>query len=399
MADYSFLSGGRDDGRAATDDDAFIVGLGAWKSWYSGLMDTRRPTAEMPHEELTGSGLAEKTGPGAMQGPRTVARILLAFVVCSVIFSDYWTYSRQFHFNPGTWLDLIEGTGGAPMQYRIGILKSADFLQRHGHMGLRHALTLIDFFCSMVACYLLLSVLEHDRVYRGAGQIARWFGALSLVFLVQYYFSWMTWYQRPETMASTAVMAATLWLLKVKLPLSKTAATLTTSAAMLVLAAMQGFIRADVAFVAHLGIFLVCLTFVGNGLSLTRGVQMVVSGLGALIAGGIQYYLMHVVYPHATYGTVPVFFLPYSVVHPLNWISFLLFMPAWVWLATRLAKRGAAGDAPGIAIFAGSAMYLILWVTVGNLDEVRIFLPYMAALIPLMCVCAMRQFLSVKVAA
>ncbi len=351
-------------------------------------MDTRRPAAEMPHEELTGSALDEKAGLSATLSPRVVGRILLAFVACSVVFPDYWTYSRQFHADPASWADMIQGTGGAPMQYRIGVVKLADFLQRHGHTALRHGFTLIDLFCSIFAAYLLLSVLEHDKTYRAAGQAARWFGALSLVFLVQYYFSWMSWYQRPETMASTAVMAATLWLLKVKLPLPKTAAPLITSAAMLALAAMQGFIRADVAFVAHLGIFLVCLTSAGNGFSLTRGVQMMVSGLGVLISGGIQYYLMHVVYPHATYGTVPVFFLPYSVVHPMNWISFLLFMPAWVWLAIRLSKKGAAGDSPGIAMFTGSVMYLVLWVTVGNLDEVRIFLPYMAALIPLMCICS-----------
>jgi hypothetical protein len=357
-------------------------------------MDTSRPAAEMTHEELTGSNFPEKMRPFAMQGPRTVVRILLAFVVCSVVFTDYWAYSRQFHANPASWSDIIQGNGGAPIQYRIGVVKLADFLQRHGHMALRHAFTLIDLICSMIAAYLLLSVLEHDRRYLGASVMARWFGALSLVFLVLYYFSWMTWYQRPETMASTAMMAATLWLLKVKLPLPKTASTLITADAMLGLAALQGFVRADVAFVAHVGIFLVCLTPAGNGFALTRRAQMIVSAMAALLSGGIQYYLMHVVYPHATYGTIPVFFLPYSVVHPLNWISFLLFMPAWVWVAIRMAKKEAAADSPEIAIFAGSVMYLVLWLTVGNLDEVRIFLPYMAALIPLMCTDAMRRFIS-----
>lgn len=366
---------------------------GLRKSWYSGFMDTRRSTAEMPHEELISSTYAENRGPATTLSPHTVARIMLAFVVCAAIFSDYWAYSKQYHADPGTWLNLIKGTGGAPMQYRIGVVKLADWMQRLGHMGLRHAFTLIDFFCSMTAAYLLLSVLEHDKTYRAAGQIARWFGALLLVFLVQYYFSWMTWYQRPETMASTAVMAATLWLLTVRLPLPKIASTLITSAAMLVLAAMQGFIRADVAFVAHLGILLTCLTPAGNGFSLPRRIQIVVSGLGALMAGGIQYYLMRVLYPQATYGNVPVFYLPYSVTHPLNWVSFLLFMPAWAWLATRLATKHARAGSPEIALFVGSAMYMVLWVTVGSLDEVRIFLPYMAVLIPLMCICAMRQFL------
>ena len=208
----------------------------------------------------------------------------------------------------------------------------------------------------------------------------------------------MTWYQRPDVQwPKPQQMASNFLASEGEAAISKATATFITSAAMLVLAAVQGLIRADVAFVAHLGIFLVSLTSAGNGFSLPRRVQMVVSGLAALIAGGIQYYLMHVVYPHVTWRNLcQCFSCRGSVIHPRRpgFLSLALSVPAWIWLATRLAKGLAAGDSPGIAIFVGSVIYLVMWVTVGNLDEVRIFLPYMAALIPLMCVCAMRQFSS-----
>jgi hypothetical protein len=196
-------------------------------------------------------------------------------------------------------------------------------------------------------------------------------------------------------MATTAVMAATLWLLSVPLPLPKTVATVMTSAAMLVLAVMQGFIRADVIFVFHLGILLVCMTRAGDGFSLPRGAQAVTSVLAVLFAGGVQYWLMHVAYPHASYGSTPVFELKLNLTHPLELVPFALFLLPWGWLMTVLARGGSQADAPGLALVAGSAIYLCLWLVVGRMEEVRIFLPYAVALVPLTCVCAMRRLVSV----
>ena len=328
-----------------------------------------------------------------MRSPNKVARLLLGFVVGSTIFADYWEYSRAYHANPDWWMDVIRGTADAPQQYRIGVPWAADLLRRYGHMGLRHGLTLIDLVCAAVAVYLLFSVFEHSRVYRAAGETARWFGAAAFVFLVQFYFAWITWYQRPETMASTAVLAATLWLLTVRLPLPGVAATVVTSGAMLVLAGVQGFIRPDVIFAAHLGILAMCFTRAGGGLSLARGVQAATSVAAVLVAGGIQYTLMHVVYPHAGYGTTRVFELRQNLTQPLGMAPFVLFLLPWGWLATTLARRRATADAPSTALLTGSAIYLVLWLVVGRIEEVRIFLPFAVALIPLTCACAMERFI------
>ena len=327
----------------------------------------------------------------AMRSPHKAARLLLAFIVCSTIFADYWEYSRQYHVNPDAWMDVIHGTADAPQQYRIGVPWVADLLRRHGHMGLRHGFTLVDLFCAVAAVYLLFALFERSGVYRAANEAGRWFGAAAFLFLVQYYFAWITWYQRPETMACAAVLAATLWLLSVPLPFSRGVSMVVAAAAMLVLAGLQGLIRGDVIFALHMGVLLVCLTRAGNGFALPRAVQAATSVLAAAIAGGIQYYLMQVVYPHAGYGKTPVLELGLNLMNPLRWPPFVLFMLPWAWVVTTLLRKRTTAEAPGLALVAGSAVYVAMWIVVGSVEEVRIFLPYAVALAPLTCMCAMRR--------
>jgi hypothetical protein len=331
-----------------------------------------------------------------MPSPRKAARVVLGFVVCSTIFADYWEYSRQYHANPAIWMDVVHGTAGAPQQYRIGVAWLADLLRRHGHMGLRHGFTLIDLVCAAAAVFMLYSLLERSRAYRAASATARWFGAAAFVFLVQYYFAWITWYQRPETMASALVLAATLWLLTVRLPGARGASMAVASGAMLLLAGVQGFIRPDVVFALHLGVLLVCLTKTGDGFALGRRAQAATSVVAVLLAGGIQYALMHRVYPHAGYGTTPVFELALNVTQPMRWAPFGLFMLPWAWLVTLLARRRWRADAAGAALVAGSAIYVALWLVVGCMDEVRIFMPFAVALVPVTCACAMERLPGAK---
>ena len=327
-----------------------------------------------------------------MRSPRTVARTLSAFVAGSTCFADYWEYSRQYHADPQTWMDVVQGAAGAPQQYRIGVVWVADLLRRHGQMGLRHGFTLIDLACAAAAVFLLYSLFERSAAYRAAGEGARWFGAAAFVFLAQYYFAWIAWYQRPETMASAAAVAATLWLMTVRLPLSRSASMAVAAGGMLGVAAVQGFIRPDVVFALHLGVLAVCLTRAGDGFALPRGVQAATSALAVPIAGGVQVYLMHVVYPHAGYGTTPVFELALNFTQPLRWVPFALFMLPWAWVTAMLARGRWRAEAPGLALMGGSAIYVGLWFAVGCIDEVRIFMPYALALIPATCACAMEEF-------
>ena len=321
---------------------------------------------------------------------------MLGFVIGSTIFADYWEYSKAYHANPDTWMDVIRGTADAPQQYRIGVPWVADLLRRHGHMGLRHGFTLVDLFCAAVAVYLLVGLFERAQALRVPNEIARWFGAATFVFLVQYYFAWITWYQRPETMASAAVLAATLWLLTVRLPFSRIPSIFVTSVAMLLLAAIQGFIRADVIFAAHLGVLLVCVTRAGEGFALPRWMQAATSVFAVLIAGGVQFYLMHVAYPGATYGSTRVFQLGRNITEPLGMVPFMLFLMPWGWLVYTLTRDRAKDiDSSSLALLAGSAIYVAMWMVVGRIEEVRIFFPYAVVLVPLTCTWATCRFIAI----
>ena len=196
-------------------------------------------------------------------------------------------------------------------------------------------------------------------------------------------------------MASAAVLAATLWLLTVRLPFSRTASILVTSVAMLLLSAIQGFIRADVIFAAHLGVLLVCVTRAGDGFALPRWMQAATSVLAVLIAGGVQFYLMHVAYPGASYGSTRLFQLAHNLTEPIGMVPFVLFLMPWGWLVVTLARDRAKDiDTSSLALLAGSAIYAAMWLVVGRIEEVRIFLPYAVALVPLTCICATRQFIA-----
>jgi hypothetical protein len=325
-----------------------------------------------------------------MRSPGKVMRVLLAFVVGSTIFADYWEYSRAYHGNPDTWMDVIRGEAAAPQQYRIGVPMVADWLRRHGHMGLRHGFALLDLISALVAVYVLFAVFQRLAAYRTATGTARWFGAAAFLFLLQYYFIWITWYQRPETMASAAVLAATLWLLTVRIALPRAASIALASCGMLVLAGLQGFIRADVIFAVHAGVVLVCLTRRGVYFPVGRWVQAAVSVLSVLIAGGIQFYLMRVVYPQATYRQTAVIELGSNLTNPLGMLAFVLFMLPWGWLMLTLIRRRGPVEAAPLGVLAGSAIYVAMWFVVGRIEEVRIFLPFAVALIPLTCATAMR---------
>ncbi|NYF79257.1 hypothetical protein [Granulicella arctica] len=324
--------------------------------------------------------------------PRWPTSFLLAIVVLTMCFADYWAYSIAYHQAPTIYLDIVQGTASAPAQYRVGVILLAHFLAQHGHLGLRHTLTLIDTSAAFITVFTLFYLLRRSKIYCQADPVRRWFAAAGLVVLTQFYFAWMVWYQRPETLTNAATVALMLLLLTVRPPLPKTSAWVITGLCMLGLAVIQGFVRADVAFAFHIGILLVCLTRAGEGLSLPRAVQAVVSVMAILLAGGIQYYLMKIKYPHATYGTTAPIQLIDNLTH-LN-IAFLLFIGPYAWtVAILLTKQREQFRGPIAALVCGSIVFFGMWLTFGRAEEVRIFMPFALSLAPLTIETAMRRFL------
>ncbi|MBB5318370.1 hypothetical protein [Tunturibacter empetritectus] len=326
------------------------------------------------------------------QGPKKVVSVLLSLIVLSAGFLDYWSYSRAFHAEPGIWMDVVGGTANAPNQYRIGVIDSAYFLAQHTHLALRHMLTVVDVIAGLVAVFALFTVLRRSARYREAGLAGQWFGAAGFLVLVQFYLAWLLWYQRPETLPTAAILALALLLLAV--PLRGGVAVV----GFLVLTVAQGFVRADVAFALHVGILLVCLTPLGRGFAMPRGLQAGTSVVSLLVVLGIQYWLMRRMFPLATYGNTPVFQLLSNLSSPVSWLPFALFMGPFAWTVGRVVRQRERVEAAGAGMLAGALVFLGMWLVVGRMEEVRIFLPFALALTPLTTELAMWWFVPGEVA-
>jgi hypothetical protein len=328
-----------------------------------------------------------------MQNPKRVVSLLLSVIVLSAGYLDYWSYSQAFYKDPNIWMDIVSGTGSAPSQYRIGVIDTAYFLARHLHLGMRHTLALLDVVAGFIAVFALFLVLRDSGVYRKTSVAAQWFGAASFLVLVQFYLAWLLWYQRPETLPVAAILALALVLLAVKLPRPGGKGAVGTVTGLLMLAVALGFVRADVAFALHVGILLVCMTPVGKGFALPRGVQAGTSLVAVLLVLGIQYDLMKRVFPRANYGDTQVLQLFLNLKSPSGYVPFLLFVVPFGWTAVMLARRRYQADSAGIAMFTAAVIFMGMWVMVGRIEEVRIFLPFALALAPLTVELAMQRFL------
>jgi len=313
--------------------------------------------------------------------PQRMARLMLAISVLSVCFLDFGAY-RQVHLaSPNAWMDIIRGTADAPQQYRVGVVGTAFWLSQHLALGMHYCLTLLDTASLLIAVMSLLRILERTEVYRDSRVELQWFGAAAFVVLVQYYLAWLFYLQRPETLPTAMLIALTLWLWQLDPVTGMRRGAIVVG--LLGLALLQSLVRADIACLLNLGIFVATLTPLGKKLSLPRALAAATSLAAALAAGGVQLYLARVAYPDATYGRVKMWQLRPNLIHATRWPPFILFMLPVVWTIGQVVRRRFAGDAPGVALLAGAVAYAALWVTIGKIDEVRIFLPFALALAPL----------------
>ena len=157
--------------------------------------------------------------------PRRTLTVFLLLAAFSTVFLDYWSYSRSFHAEPDIWASTLRGTTAAPEQYRVGVLKTAEFLTLHTPLAMRHALALIDLVALLIAMFVLRSLLTRSTTWRSASVAAQWFGAAAFVALLEYSLLWLTWYQRPETLSIAALLALSLWFCSYRTPIAGGAAT------------------------------------------------------------------------------------------------------------------------------------------------------------------------------
>ena len=325
-----------------------------------------------------------------------MASVLLTFTILTMSFADDLEYGKAYRRDHAVFQDVLNGTATAPSQYRVGVLKVADFLGHHTPLPMRHWLTLIAMGSAFVAVFTLFSLLRRSAVWLHASRTERWFGAISYVFLVHYYFGWVTYFQRPETMPTAALVALVLLLITPSGTERASRSSFFIAAAIVLLGFLQGFVRADVALGLHAGILLYCASTRADGLALSRIPQAFTSLAAAGAAFAVQFYMVHVVYPKANYGSTAKIQLELNITSPGEWTAFILFILPFAWTVWRAFRhRGMEIAAPARAALYGSLVYFSLWFTFGRMEEVRIFLPLALAVAPLTVALAMQSFFPV----
>ena len=333
--------------------------------------------------------------------PRTLRNLVILFLsllVLSTAFLGYWEYRREAAQFPAEFNALLQGRGHAPEQYRVGVLQTAAAIDRVLHTTLPHGLALIDLIASAGTALVLFRCLQGMKVYVEASLAERAFAGALFIVLLQFYFGWAMWFQRPETLTTAFAMALLLWFLTPNRRNGRRGVLVPVVGTLLV-TFLQAMVRADIVVTLEAGVVLLCLVKRSDGLALSRGRQLALSLLALLLAGGTQLYMMRVVYPHATYGGVPVFQLLMNLRNPAGLIPFLLFMTPSLVLIWLLRRDRSGLDEPSLALLPGAALFCGLWGTVGRVDEVRIVLPYTVALAPLLATVLMRAVLGAKMPA
>ena len=318
---------------------------------------------------------------------RSAVRVLLLSLIACACFLNYWEYSRQFHSHPDAFLDIVQGAADAPQQYRVLVVRGAWFVHQHAHLGMRHAFTLFDFVGAVIAGLALLSVVERSERFLASDFAERCFAYAAFLFLFAYDLVWLEWYQRPETLPTACFVA--LMLLLIHWPPKGAAGLAGIAACALLLSLLQALTRADVAACFFAGVFLAALLPFGKRLPAPRGFLAGLALVAAGLAVAVQWVMIHLVYPHATYGSTAVFqlLLNLNVTSILPFLLFLVPVIATGWAVLRGAA--ALDDAPSLALGLGALIFLPLWCAVGRIAEVRIFLPFALALIPLSVSCAL----------
>ena len=322
---------------------------------------------------------------------RTINLVLFAILLSST-YLDYWAYSVAYHKDPNQYPAIAHGVADAPAQYRVGVIDTANFLSLHSHAPLRMLFAAIDLLAALAAAFTLLTLLRRSSTYTRSSIGWRWVGEFGFVGLVEYYLAWLTWYQRPETLTSAALLALSVALLSPSTLTKAPLRPLVVSGGLLLLAAAQSLVRADVIVAFYLGVFCVAMFRAPDeSSSLPRGVQLVVSGAGILLGLSVQYILMHVIFPHATYGNTRTVQIYSNLTGVIGYVPFLLFLLPFFWTIWRVFRKKEILTNVEAGVLAASMIFACVWLVLGVIQEVRIFLPYGLVLAPVTASLLMRQ--------
>lgn len=303
--------------------------------------------------------------------------VVIGAISLSYGFMDWVGYWQSFHAHPEAWSLYLHGGIDAPLQYRIGTWLVVAWAHIHLQLSIWLTLTLIDVVSTGLALWCLVYVLRTNIIYREFSASLRMLSVVGLFFGFEYYLAWGHWFQYPETMPSCLFVCLSVLLISGRATRNR----YLTGLCVVGTSCIQGLVRADIAVVLHTGFFLAALTPLTRNIPFGKKWQAATSALAALSAGLIQLYLMQVRFPAARYGSAGVFRFSANFL-PANWLTAALaLLPFWTILYLTI-RRKYRPDNITTMLLLSSCLYFALWLMVGRLQEVRIFLPFGVALLP-----------------
>lgn len=306
------------------------------------------------------------------------ARILLSAAALTTAYLGFFAY-KAHGFDATTALDdRLLGHASAPDQYRIGVYALAHWLCAHLHIVPSMAFAALDLVSCLFALLVLFHVFTTTATHADETSADAWLGALSFVLAAVWFLTWLLWLQKPETLPAAALLTAMLWCWSSD---ARPRRPLRALALLLLNLALASF-RADLACCFALGFLIAALR--REPLALPRAWAIGIAACNTLIALVAQLWLMRVVYPQASYGRVKLWQLWPNLHHATRWPPFLLFLLPLLWMVAHNTRHGWPRDAAGRATALGAAPFAALWCTIGKIDEVRIFLPFAFALMPVL---------------
>lgn len=299
----------------------------------------------------------------------------VVLITSGYTFLDYWNYSLASREGVDVeWRNLLAGSSFAPVQYRIGVLRTANLLAELTHSHLRHMFAAIDFMCVGISLALLLWLLGRADIFRRADRASQWLQVILLLGSSVLYLMWSFWFQKPETQATLLLLvlsaAAAQWTRRVP-----------AAVVLIGLAAIGATVRADAVVAFHVGFLVACLLPQGWSLPLGRAAQATASVIAILIALTVEWYIAHRIYPNAP-RQVAAFQLVNNLKGWMNYpaVAAALF-PWWITVGLTVRRRRTL-DGWSVALCLGSVAHFVLFYIFGIAWEVRIFLPFAMTLTP-----------------
>jgi hypothetical protein len=303
--------------------------------------------------------------------------IAISAISLSYGFMDWVGYWQSFHAHPEAWYLYLHGGIDAPLQYRIGTWLVVAWAHTRLHLSIWLTLTLIDVVSLGLALWCLVYVLSTNVTYLEYSAPLRMLSVVGLFLGVEYYLGWGHWFQYSGTMPSCLFICLSVLLVSGTAIQNRYLASL----CVVVASCIQGLIRADTAVILHAGFFLAVCSPLTRNLPFGRKWQVTTSALAALSAGLVQLYLMEVRFPGARYGSAGVFRFSTNFL-PANWVTAALaLLPFWMILYLTISRKYRPDNITAM-LLVSSCFYFAVWMMVGRLQEVRIFLPFAVALLP-----------------